>query len=492
MAGFDLDEGGNGWVSNYTRGGWVDVSFVGENGQVRERVEELPERGRVKVLVERCQVNSDALQMQTCQQIVLDIVDDTVRKSLLGKIDKYLVESVEKRCKVKEAKFQRNGLNDLVPMVHYSGSLFAHDVPILITDVFFLQKDDPNLTTTTKPTELSIILFELSRYNSFRSPAKCRALAEMNMGVSASICKLIELLEDKYIPHRTAAISALSSLTGHEPCFGSESEPVLPCRLNWIHVTVFVTDKFSHVKDNFNDLSKTLCVLYKPDGKEAFRSTLEKLIARFQNHINTCYFKEAALQAMSCMGLEMQRGQNTSVMRESQDLLEFRLVQDLVKQRDSENMFVRIAILQLFGCFCLKGSFVIDFLIHSIGDEEQAVRAQALQAISSLAEHGVITGEDSDTRNIRERLLPHMKHENWEIRRIAISAARFLFAKGSPSTRFVKLNEFFNQKSILRVQGRDECLAAGLRDSHEVTVGDCTVSPYRVSEGVEMGNCGCS
>jgi len=97
-------------------------------------------------------------------------------------------------------------------------------------------------------------------------------------------------------------------------------------------------------------------------------------------------------------------------------------------------------------------------LIHSIGDEEQAVRAQALQAISSLAEHGVITGEDSDTRNIRERLLPHMKHENWEIRRIAISAARFLFAKGSPSTR---------DEVVCDEEGVDECLAAGLRDSHE-------------------------
>ena len=63
----------------------------------------------------------------------------------------------------------------------------------------------------------------------------------------------------------------------------------------------------------------------------------------------------------------------------------------------------------------------------SFGDEEREVRVRALEAISSLAEKRIITRDDEGTRRRRRELVPHMKHENWEIRRVSISASKVLF-----------------------------------------------------------------
>lgn len=70
---------------------------------------------------------------------------------------------------------------------------------------------------------------------------------------------------------------------------------------------------------------------------------------------------------------------------------------------------------------------MVGCLIQSLGDEEREVRERALEAISSLAEKGIITRDDEGTRRRRRELVPHMKHENWEIRRVAISASKVLF-----------------------------------------------------------------
>lgn len=96
-----------------------------------------------------------------------------------------------------------------------------------------------------------------------------------------------------------------------------------------------------------------------------FKSTLERLVQRFQNDICTCYFREALLQTMSSMALEMQRTRADNEMKECQEMLLQTFVEDIVQRIQKENMFIRIAIIELLDCFCLKG---ISF--SSFGDND--------------------------------------------------------------------------------------------------------------------------
>jgi len=400
--------------------------------------------------------NGDSKQaMSTCKDVVLDIVDEAVRKSLLRRIDDYLSQSVETRSqggKVSEGWIVRSSVDG---------------API------WQLEDKPTLTTTSKPTELSAILFEISR-------------DEYGKKHSDLVKKLLELLEDPHIPHRKAAFSSISSLIGNEPCFGSESEPVklvmsrissrISARLKEGYLqTLGVIYKASSKTDDERILTVVTELLEEFDRslrftaaetlgricRNDFKSTLTRLVQRFQNDICTCYFREALLQTMSSMALEMQRTRADNELKECQEILLQTFVEDLVQIMQEENMFVRIAILELLDCFCLRGSSVVGCVIQSLGDEERAVRERALEAISSLAEKGIITRDDEGTRRRRRELVPHMKHENWEIRRVAISASKVLFPNSPINVdRTGSLDPF-------ETEDLDNCFASALCDSRE-------------------------
>ena len=58
------------------------------------------------------------------------------------------------------------------------------------------------------------------------------------------------------------------------------------------------------------------------------------------------------------MALEMQRICADNEMKECQDMLLQTFVEEIVQIIQKENMFVRIAILELLDCFCLKGIYI--------------------------------------------------------------------------------------------------------------------------------------